>query len=54
MGATPNLIDPDNPKAKQFLSDVIGEICDAFSAPWFNVNCDETFDLGKGSSKAGV
>jgi hypothetical protein len=54
MGATPNLIDPDNPKAKQFLSDMIGEIADAFSAPWFNVNCDETFDLGKGSSKAGV
>lgn len=54
MGATSNLIDPDNPKAKQFLSDVIGEMCDAFSAPWFNVNCDETFDLGKGKSGAGV
>lgn len=54
MQATPNLIDPDNPKAKQFLADVIGEMCEAFSAPWFNVNCDETFDLGKGSSKTGV
>ncbi|MGN6421543.1 MAG: family 20 glycosylhydrolase [Pseudobacter sp.] len=54
MQATPNLIDPDNPKAKQFLTDVIGEMCEAFSAPWFNVNCDETFDLGKGSSKKGV
>lgn len=54
LGATSNLIDPDNPKAKQFLREVIGEMCDAFSAPWFNVNCDETFDLGKGRSKAGV
>lgn len=54
MGATANLIDPENPAAQQFLTDVIGEICDAFSAPWFNVNCDETFDLGKGSTQASV
>ncbi|MBO9633011.1 MAG: family 20 glycosylhydrolase [Chitinophagaceae bacterium] len=54
LGATSNLIDPDNPAAQQFLTDVIGELCDAFSAPWFNVNCDETFDLGQGSTKAAV
>lgn len=54
LGATPNLIDPGNPEARQFLRDMIGEMCDAFSAPWFNVNCDETFDLGKGRSRAGV
>lgn len=51
MGETNTLISPLDPKAKQFLADVIGELCDAFSAPWFNVNCDETFDLTKGRSK---
>lgn len=51
MGETSTLISPLDPKAKKFLADVIGELCDAFSAPYFNVNCDETFDLGKGRSK---
>lgn len=52
MGETNTLISPLDPKAKMFLEEVIGELCDAFSAPWFNVNCDETFDLNKGRSKA--
>ncbi len=52
MGATANMISPLDTAAQHFLSDVIGELCDAFSAPFFNVNCDETFDLGKGSSKS--
>jgi hexosaminidase len=51
MGETNSLISPLDPKAQQFLSDVIGELADAFNAPWFNVNCDETFDLNKGKSK---
>lgn len=51
MGETSTLISPLDPKARKFLADVIGELCDAFSAPYFNVNCDETFDLGKGRSK---
>ncbi len=52
MGETNTLISPLDPKARKFLEEVIGELCDAFSAPWFNVNCDETFDLNKGRSKA--
>ncbi len=52
MGETANMISPLDTTAQRFLSDVIGELCDAFSAPFFNVNCDETFDLGKGKSKA--
>jgi N-acetyl-beta-hexosaminidase len=32
---------------RKFLESVIGELCDAFGSPYFNVNCDETFDLGK-------
>ncbi|MBN9381410.1 MAG: family 20 glycosylhydrolase [Chitinophagaceae bacterium] len=51
LGATNTLINPSDPKAQKFLADVIGELCDAFSAPWFNVNCDETFDLGQGLTK---
>lgn len=51
LGATNTLINPTDPKAQKFLADVIGELCDAFNAPWFNVNCDETFDLGQGLTK---
>ncbi|WAC13374.1 glycoside hydrolase family 20 zincin-like fold domain-containing protein [Dyadobacter pollutisoli] len=52
MGETGSLISPLDPKARQFLEDVIRELADSFNAPWFNVNCDETFDLNKGKSKA--
>lgn len=51
MGETSTMISPLDEKAKAFLRDVIGELCEAFTAPYFNVNCDETFDLGKGRSK---
>ncbi|WP_166334452.1 family 20 glycosylhydrolase [Sphingobacterium chungjuense] len=54
LGETINLISPNNPKAKQFLETVLGELCTAFNSPYFHVNCDETFDLGKGKSKAYV
>ncbi len=51
MAATSSMVLPQDPSTKKFLASVIGELCDAFSAPFFNVNCDETFDLGKGRSK---
>lgn len=54
MGETSTLISPRDTAARRFLQSVIGELCDAFSGDWFNVNCDETFDLGKGKSKAYV
>ena len=54
MGETSTMISPLNPTAKKFLESVIGELCEAFGSPYFNVNCDETFDLGKGKSKAYV
>lgn len=54
MGETSTLISPRDPAARKFLESVIGELCDAFSGSWFNVNCDETFDLGKGKSKSYV
>ncbi|MEO7043726.1 MAG: glycoside hydrolase family 20 zincin-like fold domain-containing protein [Ferruginibacter sp.] len=52
LGATSTLISPTNLQANKFLEDVIGEMCDAFNAPYFNVDCDETFDLGQGTTKA--
>jgi hexosaminidase len=51
MGETSTTISPLDPKARQFLESVITEMCAAFNSPYFNVNCDETFDLGKGKSK---
>jgi hexosaminidase len=51
MGETSTLVSPLDPKARAFLENVIGELCDAFGSPYFNVNCDETFDLTKGKSK---
>lgn len=54
MGETSTMISPLDPKARQFLTGVITDLCKVFSSPYFNVNCDETFDLGKGKSKAYV
>ncbi len=54
MGETSTMISPLDPKARQFLESVITDLCKVFSSPYFNVNCDETFDLGKGRSKAYV
>jgi hypothetical protein len=36
----------------QFLDDVYKEVVPAYSGGYFNINCDETFGLGEGKSKA--
>lgn len=51
IGETSTMISPLDPKARQFLTGVISDLCKVFPSPYFNVNCDETFDLGKGKSK---
>lgn len=51
LGDTPSMIAPLNPEAQEFLKNVTGELADAFSSPYFNINCDETWDLEKGKSK---
>lgn len=51
LGDTPSMIAPLNPEAQEFLKTVIGELADAFSSSYFNINCDETWDLEKGKSK---
>lgn len=51
LADTPSMIAPLNPKAQQFLKTVISELADVFSSSYFNINCDETWDLEKGKSK---
>lgn len=42
---------PTNPETVSFMKDIYDEMCPAFSSEYFHVNCDETFDLGRGPSK---
>lgn len=51
MGETPSLISPLDPEARRFLKAVLEELSDNFSSKYFNVNCDETWDLAKGRSR---
>ncbi len=46
-----SLLSPAREESYSFLRDVLAEMAPAFNAPFFVTNCDETFDLGKGSSK---
>lgn len=40
-----------NPETILFMKDIYEEMCPVFSSSYFHVNCDETFDIGKGPSK---
>lgn len=51
LGESGSLISPVKPESYQFLKDIYDEMIPAFDAPFFNINCDETFDLGKAESK---
>ncbi|MDQ7817383.1 MAG: glycoside hydrolase family 20 zincin-like fold domain-containing protein [Melioribacteraceae bacterium] len=51
LGESGSLISPVKPESYLFLKDIYDEMIPAFDAPFFNVNCDETFDLGKAESK---
>lgn len=51
MGETASMISPVDDNAKTFLKSNIEELSDAFSSEYFNINCDETWDLEKGRSK---
>ncbi len=52
LGATDRLLNPGTPESLQFLENIYNEMAPAFSSPFFNVNCDETWDLGRGKTKA--
>ncbi len=51
LGESGTLLSPVLPESYTFLEDIYREMIPAFSAPFFSINCDETFDLGKGASK---
>jgi hypothetical protein len=43
-------LDVSNPGSIALIEEMIGEYAPLFSSKIFNINCDETFDLGKGKS----
>lgn len=45
-------LNPTDPASLTFLEELFAELLPNFSSKLFNVNCDETFDLGQGYSKA--
>ncbi len=49
-----HIISPALSESYHFLDDVYQEIVPVFDSEYFNINCDETFGLGEGKSKAMV
>lgn len=47
----PGTLAPNNPGTLPFLRGLYDEFLPNFSSPFFNVGCDETWDLGRGQSK---
>ena len=43
---------PIDPRSLEFLSGLYDELLPQFKSRYFNVGCDETFDLGQGRSRA--
>lgn len=52
LGLTERMLYPAKPEALTFLREVYDELLPAFNGPFFNINCDETWDLGRGETKA--
>jgi hypothetical protein len=47
----PSTLAPTHPKTLPFLRSLFDELLPHFSSPFFNVGCDETWDLGLGQSR---
>jgi hypothetical protein len=47
----PSTLAPNHPGTMPFLRGLYGELLPNFSSKFFNVGCDETWDLGRGQSK---
>ena len=47
----PSTLAPNHPGTIPFLRGLYDELLPNFSSPFFNVGCDETWDLGRGQSK---
>jgi len=48
----PSTLDPRNPGTLKFVGGLFDELLPNFSSGFFNVGCDETWDLGRGRSRA--
>lgn len=48
----PTTLAPENPGTLPFVEKLYDELLPCFTAKEFNVGCDETWDLGRGQSKA--
>ncbi len=47
----PTTLAPNHPETLQFIRELYDELLPNFSSPFFNVGCDETWDLGRGQSR---
>lgn len=50
----PFSLTPVEPSVPSFLARLYDELLPHFSSPYFNVGCDETFDLGQGQAREAV
>jgi len=48
---SPWSLSPALEETYKLLNDLYNELAEIFPSPFFNINCDETYDLGKGKSK---
>ena len=46
-----SLLSPVKPEVYEFLRDIYRDVCRLYGSKYFNINCDETGDLGKGASR---
>jgi hypothetical protein len=51
MKETSDVLNPATEDTYKYLGDVYSEIAPAYKSKLFNINCDETYGLGKGGSK---
>lgn len=51
LGEAGRMLTPTKEESYQLLSDIYSEMIPAFHSDYFIVNCDETWDLGRGASK---
>ncbi len=45
---------PGDPRALALVDDLLSQLLPTLAAPWVNIGCDETFDVGQGRSQAEV
>ena len=51
LGEAGRMLTPTKEESYELLSDIYSEMVPVFPAPFFHVNSDETWDLGRGASK---